>query len=167
MISMPNALSTPPTPPVPQPAVSDQQQSNAVPGAAPAPSHAETVATIRHMQAIISELRTLMKDPNLGKTDMRSAIIDGAAKLVSSRILTPSEAVQQLSQVPDRPFDQKKWIEQNYMQSVQAISSVLQHHAQSAVGTGNYDLESLMHTSDPDKHQETMRNMLSTHYGAT
>jgi hypothetical protein len=163
---MPSALTIPPSSPITDNAQSANQAK--LPRgmrALPAPNHAETVAALRHLHAISVELRTLMKDPSFGKADMKSAIIDGAAKLVASRILTPSEAVQQLAQVPDRPFDQKKWIEQNYIQTMQAIPAVLSHHAKSSVGTGDYALENALHEpGNPDDHLKTIQGMMRTHY---
>lgn len=167
------ALSIPPAPEIPQlnqgPGAQPQQAAAGtppqMPAPAPAPTHDQTVAALRHLHAVAGELKTILKDPNLGKADIKSSLIEAASKLVGSRILSAAQAVQQLAQLPERPFEQKQWIEQQYAQTVDAQAAVLQHHRSQAMGTGDYDLESLLHTSDPEKHQETMRGMMQAHYG--
>lgn len=162
---MANALSLPPPPNIPvQQPQNDAAAGNAAPRQPPAPTHAETVAGLRHLHAIAGELRTLLKDENLGKADVKSTLIDAATKLVGSRIIAPAEAVQQLASFPERPFDQKQWVEQHYAQTVQAQAAILDHHRAQAVGTGNFALETSLHRADPDKHQETMRGMMQAHY---
>ena len=61
---MPNALSAQPNQ---LPAQAQQ---------APAPNHAQTVAALRHFYMIGKELRGLLADPNVGKSDIRSALIE-------------------------------------------------------------------------------------------
>jgi len=156
-------------PPIPNPQ-NDGGASPAgpqMPQQAPAPSHGQTVAAMRHFQAILGELRGLLQDPDLGKADMRSAIIDGTTKLVAQRIIAPAQAVQQLATVPDRPYDQKQWAQQQYAQTVQAQTSVLDHHRAAALGTGNYALENELHgqDSDPSDHMADMKAMMQAHYG--
>lgn len=98
----------------------------------PPPSHQQTVVALRHFSAIEKELGGLLADPDLGKADMKSQIIDGATKLVAGGILTPVQAVTQLGAVPTRPYDQKAWLEKNFSQAVQAQQMVLAHHAAGA-----------------------------------
>jgi hypothetical protein len=124
----------------------------------PAPSHAQTVAALRHFYAIQQELTTLLKNPDIGKADMRSAIIDGASKLVADRIVPAAMAVQTLSSVPDKPFDQKKWIEQQYMQNMQARNAVLQHHGMANAGQPPQEVP------DADNHMQDLQSMMQAHY---
>lgn len=146
-----------------------QQQQGAPQGpqAAPAPTHDQTVAALRHFNAVIGELRGLLQNPDLGKADLKSKIIDGAVKLVEDRIIPPNAAVTQLATVPERPFDQRGWVQQHYAQTVQAAASVLDHHRQAALGTGNYDLENKLHddVAGPDDHLQTMQGLVQQHYG--
>jgi hypothetical protein len=124
----------------------------------PAPSHAETVATLRHLRAVTTELQSLLKDPALGRSDMKSAIIDGMTKLVAQRMLQPGDAVATLSSVPEKPFDQKKWGQQQLQQAVQAQGAVLAHHAAAFAGQGP------MPTPSADTHMRDLSSMLNTHY---
>jgi hypothetical protein len=136
------------------------------PQQAPAPTHGQTVAALRHFNAILGELKGLLENPDLGKANLKSTIIDGMTKLVAERIIPPAAAVTQLASVPDAPFQQKQWAQNHYAQTVQASAAVLDHHRQSAMGTGNYDLENALHEdeSDPDSHMETMQGTMAQHY---
>lgn len=131
----------------------------------PQPTHAQTVATLRHLGAIKRELMTLMKNPDLGKSDMKSAIIDGVTKLVADRIIPATTAVTKLATVPERPFDQKKFVEQDYLQTMQAESAILDHHRSHSVGAGDYELENKLHSSNPDNHMQDISSMMQAHYG--
>ena len=165
-----DALTAGSLPPLPQQAQNPSQPSPAsaaqVPQAAPAPTHDQTVAALRHFNAVLGQLRGLLQNPDLGKADVKSVIIDGMTKLVSDRMIAPAEAVQTLATVPERPFDQKQWAIQHYAQTVQAQATVLDHHRQTALGTGNYDLENELHVGDssPDDHMATMQGMMAQHY---
>lgn len=124
----------------------------------PAPNHAQTVAALRHLTALKQGLTVLLKNPDLGKADMRSAIIDGVTKLVADRVVPPSAAVQKLSQVPDSPFQQKKWIEQDYAQTTQAENFILAHHAAAFAGQGDQP------PGNPDNHMQDIQGLMASHY---
>src|SRR6185437_12178354 len=122
---MTNPLSAPmATPPAPEPQQAPPQQTGnalagpsqasgpqgqgpgAVSNSIPAPTHAQTVTALRHFNAVEEELSELMIDPDLGKTDMRSKVIDGMTRLVSEGIVPASGAVRDLGTFPERPYDQ-------------------------------------------------------------
>lgn len=168
---MANPLQSPTPPAAP---LQDQQQQTSpqgTPGGAqpqiaappPPPSHEQTVAALRHFHAIKDELDVLWKNPNLGKSDIKSAIIDGATKLVATRIITPAQAVMQLGQVPDKPIDQRKWIQQQLATTMQAANMILDHHRESGPGTQHFATEMAAEQSNPDKHIETMSGVMD-HY---
>jgi hypothetical protein len=126
----------------------------------PTPTHGQTVAVLRHMDAIQHELETLLKDAAAGKSNMKSKIIDGVTKLVAGRIITPGAAVSQLGGVPEKPFDQKKWLQQHLQQAMQAKVFVLQHHGNAFAGTPEDEIDK---TSSPDDHMSDMA-AVSGHY---
>jgi hypothetical protein len=149
---MANALSSiagPPPAPNPDPvsSIGSGQVPNALASGAPQgqgaspqqmpppPSHQQTVAALRHFGSIEKELTALLSDPDLGKSDLQSKIIDGATKLVAQGILTPTQAVTQLKDVPERPYDQKVFIQKAFVQNTQAQTSVLAHR-QMGVASG-------------------------------
>ena len=169
---MTNALSVNPPAPEPKPSAPISQigapaPSNALQTAPPQqripppPSHQQTVAALRHFDAIEKELTGLLKSPDCGKADIRSEIIDATTALVSKGFMTPADAVSQLSTVPDRPFDQKKWLENHLQQTIQGADVVLAHHG-AAFGGQNVD----MTPPNPDKHLNTMAGLASQYKGS-
>jgi hypothetical protein len=126
----------------------------------PPPSHQQTVAAVRHFGAISSECASLLADPDCGKSDVRSKVIDGVTKLVSDGIATPADAVRELASFPDRPFEQKKWLENYMTRSDQAATAVLAHHQmapQPATPQGDYD---------PENHNQIMQGLISQYQPA-
>ena len=127
----------------------------------PAPTHGQTVAALRHFDAIQTELAILLKDPAIGKSNLRSKIIDGVTKLVSDRIMTPGSAVAQLASVPDEPFQQRKWLEMHLLQSMVAKMKILSDHGKAFGGTPESQIDK---TSSPDDHLADMQGVMG-HYG--
>ena len=131
----------------------------------PAPSHDQTVAALRHFHAVEAELQSLAKNPELGKSDIKSAIIDGTTKLVAARILTPAEAVMQLGEVPERPFDQKNWVQQHLMKAMQAQNMVLDHHRAANVRMGDWRTDTAPATPSADGHTDAMKGVMEHYQG--
>lgn len=156
---MPGALSAPGvSPPIPNQQQQQPPQQQAAPQAPPAPTHQQTVAALRHFQAILLELNSIAKNPDLGKADVKSAIIDGTTKLVSQRMVSPGQAVTMLATVPERPFEQKTWIANHMQQALQARSMVLAQHAQAFAGQGPEP------TPSADSHLQDIQGMMGAHY---
>lgn len=163
---MQNALSAAPgAPEVPNP---QPQQMDAAPQGAPAqggpppPSHQQTAAALKHFDAIEKELSGLLANPDVGKADLKSAIIDGATKLVAQGILTPAAAVTQLSSVPEKPFEQKKWLETHLIQVVSAANAVLAHHAAAFAGQDAGNTAG----APADSHSATIGSLMGQYNGA-
>jgi hypothetical protein len=174
---MPNALQTmpPPAPNTDQPSLSQgmaqgnplQQLGGPSPGPnagpqqqqAPAPTHAQTVAALRHFDAIGKQLESALKDPDLGKSSIKQKVIDGMTTLVASRIVPPSDAVGQLAEFPEKPFEQKQWLLQHLQHLMQARNAVLVHHGIAYAGGGPEP------TPHPDDHMADISGMMSSHYG--
>lgn len=168
---MANALSSgisgPPPAPNPSPIGNQMPQTmGAQPQAAPQgppppPNHQQTVAALRHFDAIEKELTVLLKDPSIGRSDIRSQVIDGVTKLVAEGFMTPTTAITQLATFPDRPFEQKKWLEAHLAQTIQSADGVLMHHA---AGFGGQDVD----TSPPnnDNHLGTMSGLVGQYKGS-
>jgi len=134
---------------------------SSAPPAPPTPTHGQTVAALRHFDAIQTELAILLKDPAIGKSNLRSKIIDGVTKLVSDRIMTPGSAVAQLASVPDEPFQQRKWLEMHLLQSMVAKMKILSDHGKAFGGTPESQIDK---TSSPDDHLADMQGVMG-HYG--
>lgn len=160
-------------PPAPRPDQSPQMASqggvlsapamsapSVVPGQAPqvpAPTHGQTVAALRHFDAIQAELAALLKDPAIGKSNMKSKIIDGVTKLVSNRIITPGAAVAQLASVPEQPFQQRKWLLTHLVQTIVAKVGVQSHHGKAFGGMPENTIDK---TSSPDDHIADMQGVM-------
>lgn len=127
----------------------------------PTPTHGQTVAVLRHMDAIQTELKALLKDPAVGKSNVKSKITDGVANLVAKRIITPGAAVSQLASVPDQPFQQKQWLQTHLMQAVVAKIAVMSHHGKAFGGMPEQMIDK---TANPDDHIADMQGAMG-HYG--
>lgn len=158
-------------PPQPPEALQQPQQQGsaplqAAPPQAPAPTHQQTVAALRHFGAIKTELEGLLKDQALGKSSIKSSIIDSTTKLVAERIISPAQAVMQLGHVPDNPIEQRKWITTMMEQTAQAANAVLDHHAAGQNGTTDWAQEAGSDPYHPDDHMKHM-GALTSMYGGT
>ena len=174
---MPNPLSGAPiaNPPAPNPQPQAQQQpGNALagpaPGAAPqqqqqqlppAPTHAQTVTALRHFGALETELSELMKDPDLGKTDIKSKVIDGMTRLVAEGIVPSAGAVRDMGTFPEKPFDQRVWVNQHFMNVVQAQTAILAHHQYGAMQGQPVGSEE----PSPDDHHSIMSGLQGRYSG--
>lgn len=141
-----------------------QQPGQPGPAMPPPPTHAQTVAALRHFDAIKGELTPLLNDPALGKSDLKSQIIDGVTKLVGERIISAATAVQQLSQVPSDPLQQRKYLQNMMQQTMQAENAIVEHHRNTNVGSGDWAKESAQHTGSPDNHMDDIK-ALGAQYG--
>lgn len=137
------------------------QPGAAAPQQAPAPNHQQTVAALRHFDAIKDELVALVRNPDLGKSSIKSAIIDATTSLVSKRIISPTSAVQQLGKVPDAPLEQRKWIGTMLQQTLQSERAILAHHAMAFAGGGPEP------TPSDDNHMDAMQGVMAHYSGGT
>ena len=165
---MPNALQQNNTPPPPPDINARPVPQSGAPGApiqgpqpVPAPSHEETVAALRHFQGIERELITLAKNPGLGKTNVKSAVIEGVTKLVAGQYLTPSQAVIELSTVPEKPFDQKVWVQKHIVTTEAMQNAVLTHHQAANPGTMDWSTEGPRSVADPDNHAAALSGLMA------
>jgi hypothetical protein len=136
------------------------QPATAGPPPAPAPTHGQTVAALRHFDAIISELRDLLSDPSLGKSNVKSKIIDGMTRLVAGRIVSVADSVAQLQGLPDDPIDQRRWIATHLGNAETAKKLVLTHHGVSHAGLPE---EMIDKRASPEDHLDIMQE-LTSHY---
>lgn len=161
-----SGMATPEAPEIPQPQQNSLQQGTPPQGAPqgpqgapqgpPPPTHEQTVTALRHFHAIIEEVQGILKDPAVGKSDMKSKIIDGTTKLVSERMISPAQAVVQLSSVPEDPIKQRQWLQKMLNDAVQAANAVVDHHAAGNDGTMEWGIEGKMMHPHADSHMDHM-----------
>jgi hypothetical protein len=101
----------------------------------PAPTAAQATAAIKRFGAVQSAMRDLLQNPNLGRTNVRPAIMDQASKLLSARVLSLPEVMSAIGKVGDDPLAQKSLVAGIFTQAQQAENGVLAHHT-AAVAMG-------------------------------
>jgi hypothetical protein len=101
----------------------------------PAPTAAQATAAIKRFMAVQSAMRDLLQNPDLGRTNVRPAILDQASKLMSARVLSLPEVMQAIGKVSDDPLAQKSLVAGIFNQASQAENAVLAHHT-AAVAMG-------------------------------
>lgn len=131
---------------------------------APNPSPEQVEAGIRHFHAIVASLMPVAKDPELGKSDLKRKIIDSATQLVGERILSPAEAVAQLRDVPEKPFDQKKWVTDHIMGAQHGANYLLDHFRAANPGDGNWQQDIAQAKPGNRDHHSHHMKALHDHY---
>jgi hypothetical protein len=154
----PNALTVAPAGPSASPA-----------GAQPAPpTHEQTITALRHFDAIRKELQIILADPALGKSSVKSRIIDGMTRLVSARFLKPAEAVTELAKVPQEPLMQLKWAKGMLLQAQNAENSILDHYGMTNpnFATVGDHFAATQGMGNPDDHGDHMAALVANYKGA-
>jgi hypothetical protein len=101
----------------------------------PAPTAAQATAAVKRFGAVANAMRTVLANPDLGRRNIRPAILDQASKLLSARVLSLPECMQAIGKVSDDPLAQKSLVAGIFNQARQAENAVLAHHT-AAVATG-------------------------------
>jgi hypothetical protein len=128
----------------------------------PAPSAAQATAAIKRFGAVQSAMRDLLQNPDLGRSNIRPAILDQASKLMSARVLSLPECMQAIGKVSDDPLAQKSLVAGIFNQASQAESAVLAHHT-AAVAMGMVQRGGEKYQADD--HDRHMSGLLA-HYPA-
>jgi hypothetical protein len=173
---MPNALSGGALPPQPAqdaaaggnglaPPMAPVNGSIPQQAAPPPPTHEQTVAALRHFDAIKNVLAPLLQDPALGRSDLKSKIIDGVTKLVSERIMPAETAVDQLTKVPSDPLQQRKVLQTMMQNAINAEHFIVEHHRNTNLGSGDWATEVAKHTGSPDNHMDDMKAIHANYSG--
>ncbi len=133
----------------------------------PPPTHAQTVAALRHFDAVRRELEIIAKDPALGKSSVKSKIIDGVTRLVAGNIMQVTQAVDELAKVPSEPLLQRKWVKTMLMQAQQAENGILDHYGATSphMGTVAEHFAATKDISHPDDHHDHMNALAANFRG--
>ena len=123
------------------------------------PTHEETVAALRHFDAIKSALAPLLQDPALGKSNMKMPIIAAVTKLVADGIISTETAVDRLCDVPRDPLLQRKVLQNMMQQVIQAERLILAHHAIGFAGQGPQP------TPSADSHMDHIKALNANYSG--
>lgn len=126
----------------------------------PAPTAAQTRAGLRRFDAVMGAMRQIMKNPELGRTNQRPAIMDQASRLLSARVLSLAELMNAIAPLNDQPLAQKQLVAGIYNSAFQASNALLDHHG-AAVAAGRVSPDSGDYSAD--SHDEHMTALLA-HY---
>lgn len=107
------------------------QQGPQPPQQRPTISHAQTVATLNHLQAFQSQFKRLAKNPKLGKENIRPEIFNATADLIGEGWITLPQVMNEIKSLPIDPPGQKKWVMQHLANTMVARSQILADHAAS------------------------------------
>lgn len=101
------------------------------PQARPAPTHAQTIAALHRFGEIEKASSKLLKDPDVGRKNIRPKVLEMGADLIGSRVLSLAEFMSGIGNFPsaDDMLGQKKWLEKLRDTNIQGQMSVLQDHA--------------------------------------
>jgi hypothetical protein len=162
---MSGALRSLTPPPIPNPqgiSLGVQRKPGNAPAIAPtpAPTHKQTVAGLRHLDAIVQKLQAAMRDPDLGRANMKNKLIDGMTSLVAEQLNSPGEAVQTLSTFPERPFEQKQWVMNHLVTALQSRDNLLDHHRAA------FPEPVAEPTPSADSHMDDIAGMIQAHYSS-
>jgi hypothetical protein len=123
----------------------------------PAPTRAQTTAAVRRLSAVQESMRVILQNPDLGRTNVRPAIMDQASKLLASRVLSLPEVMSAVGKVGDDPLAQKSMIAGIFNQAKQAESAVLAHHtAAVAMGMVPRNGSEKYQAADHDRHMSDL-----------
>jgi hypothetical protein len=165
-----NPLAEVGAPPQPQGGMQGNQQNPlanlagplpGLPPRLPAPTAAQATAAVRRLSAVQESMRVILQNPDLGRTNVRPAIMDQASKLLSARVLSLPEVMNAIGKVGDDPLAQKSMIAGIFNQAKQAESAVLAHHT-AAVAMGMVPRNG-GEKYDSGNHQRHMDGLMS-HY---
>lgn len=103
------------------------------PQARPTPTRAETVAGLHRCREIEQASGRLLKDPDVGKANIRPKVMTMGADLIANRVMTLSQFMQGIKNYPSAEdfLGQKKWVERLLQSNLQAQMTLLQDHSQS------------------------------------
>lgn len=130
----------------------------------PAPSHAQTVAALTHLQVVQKQMDALSRLPGIGKENIRPAIFDSIAELLSQRMFTLPQVMTEIKTIPADPPGQKNWVLTHLRQTSEAQKQILMDHAQGNPGTGDLPTELAASQQDPAKSHTDMMGELVGHY---
>src|SRR5450631_1654352 len=71
----------------------------------------QLIAGLHHLNAFQKQFSPILKNPELGKSNIRPKIFDASATLIGQGIFTVPEVMNGIKDFPDDPLGQKKWIE--------------------------------------------------------
>lgn len=129
------------------------------PQARPTPTHAQTVAGLHRCHEIEQATGRLLKDPDVGKKNIRPKVMEMGADLIGNKTMSLTEFMSGIQNFPsgDDFLGQKKWVEKLHQSQAQMQMALLQDHSQAPPEAADAEQWS------PDSHAQHM-GALMNHY---
>ncbi len=123
------------------------------------PSHQETTAVLDHIMAFHTRWMEMLKDPEVGTKNMRPAVMDMMADMISDDYASLPQVMGLLKTMPTEPLEQKQWIEQHVQNDMQGMAAVLDHHAQGRGPPGDFQTE-MAQASEPGDRSQLVNGLI-------
>ena len=72
----------------------------------------QVIAGLHHLGAFTKQMSPILRNPEIGKSNIRPKIFDASAALIGQGIFSVPEVMNGIKDLPDDPLGQKKWLEQ-------------------------------------------------------
>jgi hypothetical protein len=118
----------------------------------------QVIAGLHHFTAFDKAFSPLLKNPDLGKSNIRPKIFDASASLIGQGIFSVPEVMNGIKDLPDDPLGQKKWLEQKLASTAMAEKKIVSDYI--AQGPGQEPQEPAW---SPDNHSDHMAGMMANY----
>ena len=85
----------------------------------------QLIAGLHHLNAFQKQFSPILKNPDLGKSNIRPKIFDASATLIGQGIFSVPEVMNGIKDLPDEPLGQKKWLEQKLAGTMMAEKKLI------------------------------------------
>ena len=117
----------------------------------------QLIAGLHHLNAFQKQFSPLLKNPELGKGNVRPKIFDASAALIGQGIFSVPEVMKGIKDLPDDPLGQKKWLEQKLSGVMMAEQKLISDY----IGQGPGQDTGPEYT--PDSHREHMTGLMGNY----
>jgi hypothetical protein len=118
----------------------------------------QVIAGLHHLTSFEKAFSPLLKNPDLGKSNIRPKIFDASASLIGQGIFSVPEVMNGIKDLPDDPLGQKKWLEQKLAGAATAEKKLVSDYV--AQGPGQ---EPDGPAWSPDNHSDHMAGMMANY----
>lgn len=123
------------------------------------PKYDHMMAALRHFREVNRAIEPLLKDDQLGNSNIRPKIFDAVAGLISDGVMTLPAVMNGIKTLPDDPAGQKVWLTKLYKMNQIAEDKVMDDYMASGP---NVEQDIQQSTYDPDEnHQQNMQGLMS------
>ena len=118
----------------------------------------QLIAGLHHLNAFQKQFSPLLRNPDLGKSNVRPKIFDASAALIGQGIFSVPEVMNGIKDLPDDPLGQKKWLEQKLSSTMMAEKKLVSDYIAQGPGQEPEGPEWSM-----DNHKEHMGGLMGNY----